>query len=674
MAEGGGDERTRGGTRSAFVSYASQDAAVANLIVEALEKSGLPCWIAPRDVIPGEFYAGAIVHAIDAARMIVVVLSESAASSQHVLREVERASSRKLPVVSFRIDLAPLPADLEYFINTSHWLDASSIGVDRSLPKLVDAVQRVVESHAGGEHPRAGPQATSTARPVPLSARTAKPNRRPNLRAITVAAVTTAVLACTYFIVNKYGFSNHRTANQSAPLPTVAASDRSIAVLPFTDMSENHNQEYFADGMAEEVLDLLAKIPGVRVIGRTSSFQFKGRSEDLRRIGAALGSAYVVEGSVRKSGDKLRVTAQLIDVRDGSHLWSETYDEGAGDVLQVQDRIAAGLVRALQVTIGVDDLRARAALRNLDGYNLYLRGRQAFDRGDKEGFQEAVDFFKQALAHDPESGLVHGWLASTYLAQSINGYTTELGFVDARRSAEHARALDPRSELAAGVLGLIHTIHDWDWAAAQTELDLALSLAPGNAQILQWHSVLPATLGRWEDSLRELHASLVLDPLAPVAHFSLGRTELRRGEWTAAESALRRALEIAPNYGFAHFYFAGALLGRGDAEGALREYALEPDEEGRLAGRVAALHVLGRHSESDAAMRRLSVLAARDWPYGLACAHAARGEHNAAFAWLDKAYAARAEDLWTIKGDVFLRSLTGDPRYKAFLRKMNLPE
>ena len=671
-----------GTAKAVFISYASLDVAVANAVVEALEKAGLACWMAPRDVVPGEFYAGAIVHAIDAAKAIVLVLSGNAASSQHVLREVERASSKKHPLVSLRIDLAPLPADLEYFVNTSHWLDATSTGVGPALPKLVDAVQRAVGLGSVGDLARTNDSASLAMLPVVRPSATMKPSPRPN-RAV-VALITVIAVALVYVVIHQHWVLKRVSAAKPASgVPTTASvtatvaqeiSDKSVAVLPFVDMSENQNQEYFADGMAEEVLDLLAKIPNVRVIARTSSFQFKGRNEDLRRIGAALGSAYVVEGSVRKSGANLRVTAQLIDVRDGSHLWSETYDESSGDVLQVQDKIAAGLVRALQVTIGADDLRSRAALRSLLGYNLYLRGRQALDRGNKEGFQEAVEFFKQALTHDPESGLVHGWLAHAYSALAINGYTTDRSFADARRSAERARALDPRSELAAGVLGLIHAMHDWDWAAAQRELDLALSLAPGNAQILQWHSVLPAALGRWEDSIHDLHTALALDPLASVTHLLLARIELRRGHWNEAEAALRRTLEIAPNSAYAHFYLAGALLGRRDAEGALREYALEHDEESRLVGRVAALHALGRHAESDAAMRQLSILAARDWPYGLACAHAARGEHDAALAWLEKAYAARAEDLWTVKGDMFLRSLSGEPRYHAFLRKMNLPE
>jgi TolB-like protein len=216
-----------------------------------------------------------------------------------------------------------------------------------------------------------------------------------------VALLTLLALALGYVFVDKFWLSRRVEADHPTAAASTSVVDRLIAVLPFVDMSEKKDQEYFADGMAEEILDLLATIPAIKVIGRTSSFQFKGKNEDLRAIGVKLGVAYVLEGSVRKSGNRVRVAAQLIDSKDGTHRWSGTYDRDMGDVLELQEEIAAGLVRALQITIGADGMQSRHALANPEGYNLYLRGRYALNRYDKDGFDEAARYFEQALELDP---------------------------------------------------------------------------------------------------------------------------------------------------------------------------------------------------------------------------------------------------------------------------------
>jgi len=299
----------------------------------------------------------------------------------------------------------------------------------------------------------------------------------------------------------------------SSTLSASAPPEKSIAVLPFLDLSEKHDQEYFADGMAEEIADLLARIPAIRVISRTSSFQFKGHSEDLRTLGAKLGVAHVLEGSVRTSGDRVRVTAQLVDVNDASQRWSGSYDRDLVDVLKVQDEISWGLVRALEVSMGADEPR-RPSLKSVDAYALYLRGRHAFGRYDKAGFDQAASYFRQAMELDPDSALVPAWLALVYFNFASFGLVQpDTGYEEARRYAERARMLDPQSELAAAVLGAIYVVHDWNWAGGKAELDRALTLAPGNARIILFHSIAPIALGQWEDSLRDQNTSVALDPL-----------------------------------------------------------------------------------------------------------------------------------------------------------------
>ena len=201
-----------------------------------------------------------------------------------------------------------------------------------------------------------------------------------------------------------------------------AITDKSIAVLPFTDMSEKKDQEYFADGMAEEILDLLVKIPGLKVISRTSSFQFKGKTEDLRSIGSQLGVAYVMEGSVRKSGDHLRMTAQLINAQDGTRiLWSQTYDRDLSDVLKLQDEIAIALVRALQIEVGTGFF-SRPALRNTEAYTLYLQGQHAKDRFDQSGMEQAISDFERVLELDPSFAPAELWLGNAYFSLGLYGF------------------------------------------------------------------------------------------------------------------------------------------------------------------------------------------------------------------------------------------------------------
>jgi len=270
-------------TPEVFVSHASPDIALATNVCEALERTGITCWIAPRDVTPGAFYADEIVHAIDATKALVLILSQNAADSQHVLREVERAASKRHPVVSLRVDHAPLPSSLEYFLNSSQWLDASDGDITRYVPKLIAAVRAAIQA------PVVKPLATPILR-APAPSLSAWSRKR---TAIIVASLVGLVIAG--FAIDRLWVSSRSTAPTSVPTAAVPAAaparvasiipEKSVAVLPFVDLSEKHDQEYFADGIAEQVLELLARVPGLKVIGRTSSFQFKGSTLDVRSIG-----------------------------------------------------------------------------------------------------------------------------------------------------------------------------------------------------------------------------------------------------------------------------------------------------------------------------------------------------------------------------------------------------
>src|SRR5271163_878436 len=336
-------------SRLVFISYASADAAIAQKVCAALEAAGILCWIAPRDVVPGTLYADGIVGALDESKILVLILSKDAVASAHVGRELERATSKRHPIIALRLDTAPLNRAFEYFLNQSQWIEPGTRGVDTAIARLVEAV---------GRHLAPGAATTEHTPQAPAAA-----GKAPTARRIWVVAGACVVLAlvAAFFAVEKGWLSKPLAATHET---AAVVSDKSIAVLPFVDMSEKRDQEYFGDGMAEEILDLLTKIPGLTVVGRTSSFQFKGKNEDLRTIGTKLNAAYVLEGSVRRSGDQVRVTAQLINTRTGAHEWSETYDRHIGDVLKLQDAIAAAVARELQLTVASEYLQSRTTLKD----------------------------------------------------------------------------------------------------------------------------------------------------------------------------------------------------------------------------------------------------------------------------------------------------------------------
>jgi TolB-like protein/DNA-binding winged helix-turn-helix (wHTH) protein/Flp pilus assembly protein TadD len=527
------------------------------------------------------------------------------------------------------------------------------VTVPRKGYRLIASVQRATTPAAQN------PQAQAAHKEAPSSP-------------VWVVAGAFVVLAsvAAYFLIDKVRLSKHETT-----VTGIAVSNKSIAVLPFTDMSEKKDQEYFADGMAEEIINLLVKIPGLKVISRTSSFQFKGKTEVLRSIGTQLGVAYVLEGSVRKAGDRLRVTAQLIDSRNSTHLWSQTYDRDLSDILKMQDEIAMALVRALKIEVSpLQGLEARPALRNTEAYALYLHGLHDTDRNDLQGFELARSEFQRALDLDPTFAEAAGVLAATYAWGASVGYIPPgVGFEQARDAAEHAIKLDPNNPIAYSVLGDIHNTFDWDWPAADQDLKRTLALAPNNPVALQIASRHSLAMGRWDDALNLATASLALDPLDIGGYYWLSTVQLRRGRLPEAEAAIRRALEIAPTFPFGPYALGVVLLARSQPQAALTAFSKEPLEAARIIGSAMAYFALKRKAESDASLAQMLKSYAYI-PFGIATIYAFRGESDEAFKWLDRAYEQKDQFLYRIKFAPEFDKLHGDPRYKAFLTKMNLPE
>jgi TolB-like protein/tetratricopeptide (TPR) repeat protein len=453
-----------------------------------------------------------------------------------------------------------------------------------------------------------------------------------------------------------------------------SAPRTAIAVLPFTDLSEKRDQAYFADGMAEEVAGLLGRIPGVAVIGTTSSFQFKGYTGDPRSIGARLGASHLVQGSVRRSGELIRVSTQLIDVRDGLQRWSDTYDRKVSDVLIVQDEIAAGLARTLQITV-MADLSSRESMKNLEAYDLYLHGLHARDIASQEATKEAVADFQQVLNLEPTYAPAAVNLAWAYEWLGTEGWSPPReAFEHAREAAQRALRLDPRLGDAHAALADVHMIYDWDWSGADREVRQARQLG-AEEQGVRIAGELAATRGQWELAAQLLQSALALDPLNPEPYEDLVfNVYLRSGRFAEAESAMHRVLEIRPRYGNAQYFLGLSLMLQGRLDDALAAMQQETIDDGRYEGSSMVYYAMGRNAESDAALKMGTARNGESWPSEIARVHAFRGELDEAMQWLERAYAMKDEDLYAIKHDLLLKKLEQDPRYQAFLRKMNFPD
>jgi TolB-like protein len=641
MAEGGGDDERAGGyMRTVFISYASQDVAVANAVVDALERDGLKCWIAPRDVVPGEFYAGAIVHAIDATSVIVLILSENAATSQHILREVERAGSKRHPMVALRIESAKMPADLEYFLNSSHWLDARAVGIENALPKLIDAVHHLLVPASAAEHQAHlvvdkvwMSKRTDTEMPISFVARTAAP-------------------------------------------ATPAIPEKSVAVLPFLDMSEKKDQEYFSDGLSEELINMLTKVPELRVPARTSSFYFKGKQATIADIAKALAVAHVLEGSVRKSGNTLRITAQLVRVDNGYHVWSETYDRKLDDIFKIQDEIAGAVVTALKVHLLPQQQAAQEELRtaNIAAYNLYLQGRQSYNQGDAAGHQGAVTAFRAATALDSRYAAAYADLAVAQMwVADHTGSTAD--YESAIGAAEKAVALAPGLAAGYSARGFVSAAYRFDFAGAQADLDKAVALNPTDASVLHRSALMLAFLGKLPAAIAREEQALALDPLSSEICMRLGFFLVANEQLAQARSLYEKALAIAPNSVRASFHLGKLALLENHPEPALAIFRQMGLGSFSLEGQAEAEYSLAHLDASRRLLEQLIAQYGKGSAYQIAAVYAWKGDNDRAFEWLEKSYTQRDAGLVFIKVDPGLRGLLrSDPRYEALLQKLQLSE
>jgi serine/threonine protein kinase/tetratricopeptide (TPR) repeat protein len=480
------------------------------------------------------------------------------------------------------------------------------------------------------------------------------------------------------------------TGSPRAAFPTDTTAPRevpSIAVLPFVNRSRGEEDEYFSDGLADELLNVLTKIRGLRVAARASSFQFKGKNEDLAVIGEKLNVATLLDGSVRKAGNRVRISVQLVKAADRVQLWSETYDRSLDDIFAVQDDIALSVVKELRTTLlgqsPDSDASGRAQAdvavaamgygSNPEAHRLYLQGKYFIDRLTEEDTAKGLQYLMDAVALDSSHAAAWAEISKAHTNSGGYGWEPVLeAYREARTAAERALDLAPDLAEAHVRMATIHRMHDLDWKAAEASMRHALALAPGNAEALRAAGQLAHMVGRLEEGEGHFLRAAEQDPLNAGGYSSLGMVYRAMGRFTDAERTLRKAIELSPQRIVSRFVLGIVLADQGRDTEALVEVKREPAEWARLTG-LAYVHFKGgRKQEADEALAQLEAKHAADSAYQIAAIRSERGEVDLAFTWLERAIADHDAGAAQMKSEPLFRHLHGDPRWGALLAKIGL--
>lgn len=455
--------------------------------------------------------------------------------------------------------------------------------------------------------------------------------------------------------------------SKGSEVGSITVSDKSIAVLPFVNMSDDVGNEYFSDGLSEELLNLLAQIPDLKVAARTSSFSLKGKNLHVSEVGDMLKVAHVLEGSVRKSGDRVRITAQLIKIDDGYHLWSETYDRTLDDIFAIQDEIANAVVEQLKVEI----LGERPMTQETDpqAYALYLEARHTHRKMTADALKQAQALYEQALLIDPNLVVAMKGLASNLMNQENHGLIpVGEGYARAHELLASALNIDPDNVSVHEGLGWLAMFHDSDMGKAAYHYEHALSLDPSDAEMIGASAALLVHLGRPEDAIGPREYAIERDPLNPVGYSNLGSIYYFSGHWDKAIKSYRKALELSPGYIGAQYFSGVSYLMKGEVEKAQKAFLQEGDDEYRTKGEALVAHALEQPDEFQAKVSEMGERWGGQWPSEIAHVYAWTGNADQAFEWLQKSVDEEEGTFNPI--DPLLGALHADPRWQPMLESI----
>jgi TolB-like protein/tetratricopeptide (TPR) repeat protein len=663
--------------KAVFLSYASQDADAAKRICEALRQGGIEVWLDQSELRGGDAWDQQIRQQIrDCALFIAIISSNTASRHEGYFRlEWDLADQRTHKIARNRPFIVPVcldatpnaGADVPESFQRVQW---TRLPGGETPAAFVERVSRLLSPDEHSPIARAAPTGSVAAQPP-----AAQQSRRPKSVALLIALVL--LLAGGYVALDKLVLSKHAAPPATPPARAMAAKpsadpDKSIAVLPFVDMSEKRDQEYFSDGLSEELIDLLAKTQGLDVIARTSSFYFKGKQVTIGEIAKTLHVANVMEGSVRKSGNTIRVTAQLIRASDGVHIWSETYDRDLKDVFKVQDEIALGVVQKLKLTLLPATTAVSVRTVNAEAHSLYLQGRYFKDRDTSEDLAKANDCFKRALALDATYAPAWAGIATVATRQVANGYVAMAkALAVTREAASKALELDPKNGEAYAALGIAHMMAH-EWAQAEATLASAREIDPTDSGVFMISGVLARGLGRDDDAIALFRQALEHDPINLLARRYYARTLSFAGRLAEAEAEIRQVLDTNPAQPGAHYDLGRILLAKGKTDAAGAALEAETDEGWKRIGLPLKFHALHRTAEANAAFAMLLSKAAGA-EFQVAETYAEFGDPDQGFKWLDAAAERDLGIIW-LHNDPLLKPLMSDHRYAMILRKLKLAE
>ncbi len=658
-------------SRAVFLSYASQDAQAARRICEALRGAGLEVWFDQSELRGGDVWDQKIRKQIHDCALFVPIISANTASRGEGYFRLEwgladqrthMMARNKTFIVPVCVDATPdAGADVPESFLRVQW---TRLAAGATPPAFVERLAGLLGTQVlRATTPREGAAPLSSLLPPPVAA---SARRAP----LIVASLGVALLVAAALVWQPWHLLGGRPRAADA---AGAATDKSVAVLPFADMSEKHDQEYFSDGLAEELIDVLTRIPDLRVPARTSSFSFKGKATTVGEIARALGVTHVLEGSVRKSGEHLRIAAQLVRADNGFHLWSQTYDRDIRDVFAVQDDIAHAVAEQLKISLLGNAAAAPKQTNSTEAHNLYLQARYVMDHDTPADLDQAVLLYQQALAIDPNYAPAWAWLAYCHTRRVSQGQdTTGAGYEKVTSAARRAIALDPNLPEPYVTLAAAHAQYDRDWAAAAEALAKVARLDPNNALAHQIGGHLSAAIGRISDAVAHFRRAVELDPLNLLARKYLGRALHYAGRPAESVAVLRHALELNPQFPGLHYELGRALLMLHEPQAALVAFAAEPDPSWRSFGLPLAYHATHQDKQAQAALTAL-VAKSQGSEFQVAESYGFFGEKDQSLYWLEQARTLHDPGLIYVRRDFLLGPVLSDPRYAALLQRLGMP-